>query len=143
MANITFRSLYPPGKSPGTHLQEVGWTPGTVWTGAENLTPHRDSAPGPSSTERVVRAECTSFKGGRLQMLQLNVTAVRIVTTTASRIWQKQEQWAALRGYCVSAVRAYVVLRGFERYGCPTKTLPIRIRFPPAPTACCSQAWRL
>jgi len=29
--------------------QEAGWTPGPVWTGAENLVPHRDSIPGPSS----------------------------------------------------------------------------------------------
>jgi len=66
-------------------------------------------------------------------MLYLNVTAVRSVTTNASRIWQKQEQWAALRSHCVRAVRAYVVLRGFERYGCPNKTLLIRMRFPPVP----------
>jgi len=72
-------------------------------------------------------------------MPQLNVTAVRIVTSNASRIWQKQEQRAALRGHCVSAGRAYVVLRGLERYGCPTKTLPIRKRFPPTPTAVSEQ----
>jgi hypothetical protein len=29
--------------------QEAGWAPGPVWTGAENLAPHRDSIPGPSS----------------------------------------------------------------------------------------------
>ena len=29
----------PPGKRPGTHLQEAGWALGPVWTGAENLTP--------------------------------------------------------------------------------------------------------
>jgi hypothetical protein len=27
--------------------------PGPVWTGAENLTPHRDSIPGPSSLQQV------------------------------------------------------------------------------------------
>jgi len=26
-----------PRERPGTHLQEVGWAPGPVWTGAENL----------------------------------------------------------------------------------------------------------
>ena len=30
-------------------VQEAGWAPGPVWTGAENLAPHRDSIPGPSS----------------------------------------------------------------------------------------------
>ena len=29
----------PPGKRLGTILQEVGWAPGPVWTGAENLSP--------------------------------------------------------------------------------------------------------
>ena len=30
-------------------VQEAGWAPGPVWTGAENLTPHWDSIPGPYS----------------------------------------------------------------------------------------------
>jgi len=30
------RSL-PPGKDPVPIVQEAGWTPGPVWTGAENL----------------------------------------------------------------------------------------------------------
>jgi len=34
---------------PVTIAQEAGWAPGPVWTGAENLAPHRDSIPGPSS----------------------------------------------------------------------------------------------
>ena len=34
-------------------VQEAGWAPGPVWTGAENLTPHRDSISGPSSPQRV------------------------------------------------------------------------------------------
>ena len=34
-------------------VQEAGWAPGPVWTGAENLAPHRDSIPGPSSPWRV------------------------------------------------------------------------------------------
>ena len=27
------------GKRPGTHYMEAGWTPGPVWTAAENLAP--------------------------------------------------------------------------------------------------------
>ena len=30
-------------------VQEARWAPGPVWTGAENLAPHRDSISGPSS----------------------------------------------------------------------------------------------
>ena len=32
------QALLPPER-PGTHLQEAGWYPGPVWTGAENLAP--------------------------------------------------------------------------------------------------------
>ena len=39
----------PPGKDPVPIVQEAGWAPGPVWTGAENLANHRDSIPGPSS----------------------------------------------------------------------------------------------
>ena len=35
------------GKDPVVIVQEAGWAPGPVWTGAENLAPHRDSIPGP------------------------------------------------------------------------------------------------
>ena len=36
---------FTPGKGPVPILQEAGWVPGPVWTGAENLAPHRDSIP--------------------------------------------------------------------------------------------------
>jgi hypothetical protein len=31
--------LFTPGKDPVPILQEAGWAPGPVWTGAENLAP--------------------------------------------------------------------------------------------------------
>ena len=34
-----------PGKDPVHILQEAGWAPGPVWTGAENLASSRDSIP--------------------------------------------------------------------------------------------------
>jgi len=49
VVSVTPRPLFTPGKDPVPILQEAGWAPGPVWTGAENLTPHRDSIPGPSS----------------------------------------------------------------------------------------------
>jgi hypothetical protein len=33
------RQLSTPGKDPVHIVQEAGWAPGTVWTGAENLAP--------------------------------------------------------------------------------------------------------
>ena len=32
-------AVLPPGKNPVPIVQEAGWAPGTVWTGAENLSP--------------------------------------------------------------------------------------------------------
>ena len=36
---FTPRPLFPPRKVPLPNVQEAGWTPGQVWTGAENLAP--------------------------------------------------------------------------------------------------------
>jgi hypothetical protein len=45
-------ALYPE-KDPVPIVQEAGWAPGPVWTGAEYLPSHRDSIPGPSSPKSV------------------------------------------------------------------------------------------
>ena len=45
--SVTSRPLFTPGKDPVRIVQEAGWAPGPVWTGAENLAPHRNSIPGP------------------------------------------------------------------------------------------------
>ena len=44
---------FTPRKDPVPIVQEAGWAPGPVWTGAQNLAPHRYSIPGPSSPYRV------------------------------------------------------------------------------------------
>jgi len=49
VVSFTPRPLFIPGKDPLPIVQEAGWAPGPVWTGAENLALHRDSVPGPSS----------------------------------------------------------------------------------------------
>ena len=36
---VTPRPLFTPGKDPVPIVQEAGWAPGPVWTGAENLAP--------------------------------------------------------------------------------------------------------
>jgi len=47
--SLTPRPLCTAGKDPVPILQKAGWAPGPVWTCAENLAPHQDSIPGPSS----------------------------------------------------------------------------------------------
>ena len=42
-----------PGKTRYSFVQEAGWAPGPVWTGAEKSRLHRDSTPGPFSLQRV------------------------------------------------------------------------------------------
>ena len=37
--SVTSRPLFNPGKDPVPIVQEAGWAPGLVWTGAENLAP--------------------------------------------------------------------------------------------------------
>jgi hypothetical protein len=37
--SVTPRPLSTPGKDPVPIVQEAGWAPGPVWSGAENLAP--------------------------------------------------------------------------------------------------------
>ena len=39
MVSATPRPLYPRERDPVPIVQEAGWAPGPVWTGAENLAP--------------------------------------------------------------------------------------------------------
>ena len=50
--NVTPRPFFTPGEDPVLILQEAGWAPGPVWTGAENLAPT-----GIRSPDRPVRSE--------------------------------------------------------------------------------------
>jgi len=49
VVSVTPRLLFTPGKDPVPIVQEAGWAPVQVWTGAEISPPHRDSITGPSS----------------------------------------------------------------------------------------------
>jgi hypothetical protein len=52
MVNATPRPLYFPERDPVAIVQEARWTPGPVWTGAENLAPT-----GIRSPDRPARSE--------------------------------------------------------------------------------------
>ena len=39
VVSSTLRPYFTPGKDPVPIVQEGGWVPGPVWTGAENLAP--------------------------------------------------------------------------------------------------------
>ena len=54
----------PPGKDPVPIVQEAGWSPGPVWTGAENLAPHRDSIPDrPARNQSLYRLSYPAHSG--------------------------------------------------------------------------------
>ena len=53
VVNATPRPLYPPGKDPVPIVQEAGWAPGPVWTGAEDISPPT----GIRSPDRPARSE--------------------------------------------------------------------------------------
>ena len=53
VVNATSQSLYPRERDPVPIVQEARWVSQPVWTGAENLTSHWDTIPGPSSPQRV------------------------------------------------------------------------------------------
>ena len=43
--SVTLRSIFTPGKVQVPIVQEAGWAPGPVWTGAENLAPTEIRSP--------------------------------------------------------------------------------------------------
>jgi hypothetical protein len=45
VVSVTPQPLFTPGKDPVPIVQEAGWAPGLVWTGAENLAPTRIWSP--------------------------------------------------------------------------------------------------
>jgi len=53
---VTTRPLFTPGKEPAPIVQEAGWAPGPVWTGAENLAPTGIRTP-----DRPARSQSTTL----------------------------------------------------------------------------------
>jgi hypothetical protein len=52
---------FTPGKDPVAIVYEVGWAPGPVWTGAENLAPTGIRSPDrPVPRESLYRLRCLS-----------------------------------------------------------------------------------
>ena len=54
--NATFRQLHPKARRGTPTVQEAGWAPGPVWTGAENLAPTGIRSPNrPARSESLYR----------------------------------------------------------------------------------------
>jgi hypothetical protein len=48
-------SRFTHSKDPVPIVQEIGWEPGPVWTGAENFVPNRIRFPGPARSGSLYR----------------------------------------------------------------------------------------
>jgi len=60
------RPLFTPGKDPVPIVQEAGWAPGPVWTGAENLVPTGIRSPDrPARSQSQYRLRYPAYKCGR------------------------------------------------------------------------------
>ena len=65
MVSSTPRPLFTPGKDPVPIVQESGWVPGPVWTGAENLSPTGIGSPDrPTRSHSPYRLRYPAHGGG-------------------------------------------------------------------------------
>jgi hypothetical protein len=61
-------ALYPLGKDPVPIVQETGWAPGPVWTGAENLAPTGIRSPDrPARSESLYRLRNPAHSKGNVR----------------------------------------------------------------------------
>ena len=61
--SVTPRPLSTPGKDPVPIVQETGWAPGPVWTGAENLAPTEiRSLDRPARSQSLYRLSYPAYK---------------------------------------------------------------------------------
>jgi len=59
------RLLFTPGKDPVPLVLKTGWTPGPVWTGAENLAPTGIRSPDcPACSQSLYRLNYRAHKTG-------------------------------------------------------------------------------
>jgi hypothetical protein len=59
MVNATSRPLYPQERDSVPIVQQAGWVPGPVWTGAANLAPTGIRSPGrPDRNKSLYRLSC-------------------------------------------------------------------------------------
>ena len=57
------RSLFTPGKDPVPIVQEAGWAPGPVWTGAENFAPTGIRSPDrPARNQTLYRLRYPAYR---------------------------------------------------------------------------------
>ena len=86
MVSVTPRPLFTPGKDPVTIIQDVGWAPGPVWTGAKNFAPTGIGSPDhPARSQSLYRlrypTEKNIYKGLVVKFLTKPIYSVRFPYT--------------------------------------------------------------
>ena len=80
--SVTLRPLFTPGKDAVPIVQEAGWTPGPVWTGAENLARHRESIPAdrPARSQSLYRLSYSGPRKPHRDRIRMAVHTTSVVT---------------------------------------------------------------
>jgi hypothetical protein len=68
--SVTPRPLFTPGKDTVPIVQEVGWAPGLVWTGAKNLASTGILSPGPSNRRQSLYQLNWYYRTGSRLLIQ-------------------------------------------------------------------------
>jgi hypothetical protein len=113
--SVTPRQLFIPGKDPVPIVQEAGWAPGLVWTGAEYLAPTRiRSADRPARSQSLYRL---SYLADSVNVLcqyfsKHSRKATKHVTQNV-RVW-----WdgAGRDGGCHNFLSLFIIRRNFGKH---------------------------
>jgi hypothetical protein len=74
VASIRPRPYFTPGKDPVLILQEAGWVPGLVWTGAKNLAPTGIRSPDrPARSHSLYRLSYRAHSGYNTTIILSNL----------------------------------------------------------------------
>jgi hypothetical protein len=118
--SLTPRPLFTPGKDPVPIVQEVGWAPGPVWTGAENLAPTRIRSPDrPARSKSPYRLRYPAHKV-RWHIIKYNAsTLLGVIESQEERLLNKIILLADIDG-CVTSYGdpVFYVCRGLIRVSC-------------------------
>jgi len=119
--SVTPWPLFTPGKDPVPIVQEAGWAPGSVWTGAENLAPTRIRSPDrPARSQSLYQlsypAQFSNYNGNIYWHLCFPFFhfSVGWCTSTQYSIWQTQHLviLIIIQASALSAVLHVIALTG-------------------------------
>ena len=87
---VTPRPLFTPGKDPVPIVQEARWTPGPVWTGAENLAPTGIRSPDcPAHSQLLYRLSYPTHRLNlRKKLLKRYIWSIALYGAETWTLWE-------------------------------------------------------